>query len=100
MLSRFFQRAATTTTLTKSPVYMTARYFSMSEKTKGVVKWFDGAKGFGFIVSDSGSDVFVHFTGIQSEGFRTLEEGQRVEFEVAAGNKGPSAVDVKVIARD
>lgn len=63
----------------------------------GVVKWFNGDKGFGFIVPDDGSkDLFVHFSEIQSSGYRTLEEGQRVEFDVKAGEKGPQAVQVRV----
>jgi len=60
------------------------------------VKWFDSAKGFGFLVRDSGEDVFVHFTSITGEGYKSLEEGQRVEFAVAAGHKGPIAVDVQL----
>jgi len=63
-------------------------------KVKGRVKWFNAEKGFGFIEQDSGSDVFVHHTAIQSEGFKTLEEGQEVEFVVAQGAKGPQANDV------
>lgn len=61
---------------------------------QGTVKWFDPAKGYGFIQRDGGGDVFVHHTAIVTEGFRSLEEGQRVEFEVADGNKGPKAVNV------
>mgnify|MGYP000424674148 FL=1 len=63
---------------------------------KGTVKWFNKEKGFGFVTSEEGTDYFVHFTGIVGEGFRTLEEGQAVTFEVAEGKKGPMAVDVKV----
>ena len=66
-------------------------------KEKGVVKWFNAAKGYGFIQQDGGGDVFVHHTAIVSEGFRSLEEGQRVEFEVADGNKGPKAVNVSKV---
>ena len=61
---------------------------------KGSVKWFNKEKGFGFVTCDAGSDYFVHFTGIIGEGFRTLEEGQAVSFEVQDGNKGPMAVNV------
>jgi len=60
----------------------------------GKVKWFNADKGYGFIESDEGGDVFVHFSAIQSEGFKTLEEGQRVEFEVVEGNRGPQAANV------
>jgi len=66
----------------------------MSEKIQGTVKWFDNVKGFGFIEREGGKDVFVHHTAIQSDGFRKLEEGQRVEFIVTEGQKGPQAQDV------
>ena len=69
----------------------------MSDKVQGTVKWFNGSKGFGFIEQDSGGDVFVHYTAINSDGFRNLEEGQRVEFVVTEGQKGPQAQDVSVI---
>jgi CspA family cold shock protein len=61
----------------------------------GIVKWFNEKKGFGFITSDDGTDVFVHFSAIQDSGFKTLAEGQRVSFDVEQGNKGPAAVNVK-----
>ena len=61
---------------------------------KGRVKWFNDAKGYGFIEQESGEDVFVHFTAIQTDGFKTLAEGQHVEFEVAEGKKGPQAANV------
>lgn len=60
----------------------------------GRVKWFDRRKGYGFITRDDGSDVFVHYTGIEGQGFRTLEEGQEVEFEIEDAPKGPQAVKV------
>lgn len=60
----------------------------------GKVKWFNAEKGYGFIESDEGGDVFVHFSAIQGEGFKTLEEGQRVEFEIVEGNRGPQAANV------
>jgi len=60
----------------------------------GKVKWFNSEKGFGFIEVEGGEDVFVHFTGIQEEGFRTLDEGQKVSFEVVEGNRGPQASNV------
>ena len=66
----------------------------MSTRETGTVKWFNDAKGFGFIQRDAGDDVFVHHTAIQSEGFRTLAEGQRVEFTVEQGAKGLAAKDV------
>ena len=61
---------------------------------KGTVKWFNNQKGFGFIYDEQGNDVFVHYSGIQSNGFKSLEEGQEVEFEVIEGQKGPQAVNV------
>lgn len=60
----------------------------------GKVKWFNESKGYGFIESEDGEDVFVHFSEIQSEGFKTLKEGQEVEFEKTQGNKGPQASNV------
>jgi CspA family cold shock protein len=63
----------------------------MSNKEQGTVKWFNEAKGFGFIEQASGPDVFVHFSAIASEGFKTLAEGQKVEFSVSQGQKGPQA---------
>lgn len=62
--------------------------------TQGTVKWFNDAKGYGFLTSDDGQDVFVHFSAIQEEGFKTLAEGQRVEFEIVQGQKGPQAANV------
>ena len=61
---------------------------------QGTVKWFNAEKGYGFISRDDGDDVFVHHTSIVGEGFRTLDEGQRVEFEVTEGKKGPQATNV------
>ena len=61
---------------------------------KGTVKWFDGKKGYGFIVSESGSNVFVHFSVIQGEGYKTLEENEKVEFDVQESPKGPTATKV------
>lgn len=61
---------------------------------QGKVKWFNAEKGFGFLERDGGDDVFVHFTAIQSEGFKTLEEGQAVEFDIVEGNRGPQAANV------
>jgi CspA family cold shock protein len=67
----------------------------MLAMSEGTVKWFNEKKGFGFIASDDGTDVFVHFSAIQDSGFKTLAEGQRVSFDVERGKKGPSAVNVK-----
>ncbi len=64
------------------------------EKEQGTVKWFNDSKGFGFIERDSGEDVFVHFTAISGDGFRSLAEGERVEFIITQGEKGPQAQDV------
>ena len=66
----------------------------MSEREKGTVKWFNGSKGYGFITRENGGDVFVHFSAIQSSGFRSLDENQRVEFTVEQGPKGPQATNV------
>lgn len=61
---------------------------------EGTVKWFNAEKGFGFIEVEGGNDVFVHFSAIQGEGFKTLDEGQRVQFNVVQGNRGPQAENV------
>jgi cold shock protein len=67
---------------------------TMSERITGTVKWFNGDKGFGFIEREGGKDVFVHFSAIQGAGFRNLQEGQKVEFDVEQGPKGPQASNV------
>ncbi len=69
----------------------------MTERETGTIKWFNDAKGFGFISREEGEDVFVHFSGIRGEGYRSLEEGQHVEFTVIDGDKGPQAQDVSVL---
>lgn len=66
------------------------------EMTTGTVKFFNSEKGYGFITPDDGADVFVHFSAIQGSGYRTLEEGQRVEFDIGPGKKGPEAQNVQV----
>ena len=70
---------------------------NMSERITGTVKWFNGSKGYGFIAREGGEDVFVHYTAIQAEGFRNLNEGQRVEFTVEQGPKGPQAANVVIL---
>ena len=69
----------------------------MSNITTGTVKWFNETKGFGFISSDTGEDVFAHFSEIQSNGFKVLNVGQRVQFTIVAGKKGPQASSITVI---
>jgi cold shock protein len=64
---------------------------------QGTVKWFNAEKGYGFIAVDGGNDVFVHYTAIQSDGYKSLDEGQRVEFEVTQGQKGPQADQVHAV---
>ena len=69
----------------------------MSDRVLGTVKWFNASKGYGFIEVEDGDDVFVHYSAIQSEGFRTLEEGQRVEFTIEQGSKGLQAANVTIV---
>jgi CspA family cold shock protein len=69
----------------------------MAERVTGTVKWFNASKGYGFIAREGGPDVFVHFSAIQTEGFKTLNEGQQVEFEIEQGPKGLQAANVKPI---
>jgi CspA family cold shock protein len=69
----------------------------MSERIVGTVKWFNGSKGYGFLAQEGGADVFVHFSAIQGEGYRNLEEGQKVEFSIQQGPKGLQAADVRVL---
>ncbi len=66
----------------------------MSDKTTGTVKWFNDSKGFGFIEQESGPDVFAHFSNISGDGFKSLTEGQKVEFTVTQGQKGPQAENI------
>ncbi|HEY5902052.1 MAG TPA: cold-shock protein [Anaerolineales bacterium] len=69
----------------------------MSERVIGTVKWFNGSKGYGFIAREGGPDVFVHFSAIQGDGFRNLNEGQQVEFTIEQGPKGPQAANVRAL---
>jgi len=78
----------------------TNHYFlfgGVSNMSKGTVKWFNNQKGYGFISDEKGNDVFVHYTGLNMEGFKTLEEGAQVEYEIVDGAKGPQATNVTVI---
>jgi CspA family cold shock protein len=69
----------------------------MTERITGTIKWFNSSKGYGFIERQGGPDVFVHFSAIQAEGYRSLEEGQRVEFSIENGPKGPQASNVVLV---
>ena len=69
----------------------------MADRETGVVKWFNESKGYGFISRESGGDIFVHYSALDGTGFRTLEEGARVEFSVTQGQKGPAAADVRKV---
>ena len=69
----------------------------MSVRVLGTVKWFNSSKGYGFIEREEGEDVFVHFSAIEGDGFRNLEEGQRVEFTIEQGDKGPQAAQVVIV---
>jgi CspA family cold shock protein len=69
-------------------------FVAMSDRMTGVVKWFNADKGYGFLRQEDGADVFVHYSAIQGAGFRTLEEGERVEFEITEGQKGKQASNV------
>ena len=71
--------------------------YGMSERITGTVKWFNASKGYGFIERQGGKDVFVHFSAIQADGYRSLQEGQRVEFDIVDGARGPQAANVTVL---
>ena len=70
----------------------------MDDRVQGTVKWFNAAKGYGFIARDAGKDVFVHYSAIQMDGYRALSEGDKVEFAIEDGTKGPQAVNVTKVA--
>lgn len=72
----------------------------MAERVTGTVKWFSREKGYGFISRESGDDVFVHYSSIEGSGFRNLDEGEQVEFEVEQSPKGPQAANVKRVGRE
>ena len=72
-------------------------YFGGITMNKGTVKWFNNQKGYGFITAEDGHDVFVHYSGLNMEGFKSLEEGAAVEFDITDGAKGPQAVNVTVV---
>ncbi len=76
---------------------MFRRNKEMSDQVEGTVKWFNDEKGYGFIERDNGDDVFVHFSAINADGRRTLLEGQKVNFEVESGQKGPQANNVSIV---
>ncbi len=78
-------------------LYSSTRRSKMAERETGTVKWFNESKGFGFIERDNGGDVFVHFSAIMADGFKTLSEGQRVEFNVVQGDKGYRADQVTLV---
>ncbi len=69
----------------------------MADRVTGTVKWFNSSKGFGFIQQENGEDVFVHYKAINADGYKTLEENQKVEFEIVQGEKGPQASNVTVV---
>ncbi len=70
------------------------------ERLKGTVKWFNNAKGYGFLGRDDGPDVFVHYSAISSEGYKSLQEGDKVEFEITQGQKGPQAANVSKVSAE
>ena len=76
-------------------LFLTVFAWEVLSMVKGTVKWFNEKKGYGFLSKEDGGDVFVHYTAVQKEGFKTLKEGQSVEFEIEDGSRGPQAVNVK-----
>jgi CspA family cold shock protein len=79
------------------PNFFLAKEAKMSDRINGTVKWFNGTKGYGFIERESGPDVFVHFSAIEGDGFKNLQEGQKVQFKVEQGPKGLQAANVTVL---
>jgi len=79
-------------------IFLLAKEAKMSERINGTVKWFNGTKGYGFIEREGGPDVFVHFSAIQADGFKNLQEGQKVEFTVEQGPKGLQAANVTIVS--
>ena len=78
-------------------IFFLAKEANMSERINGTVKWFNGTKGYGFLEREGGADVFVHFSAIQGEGFKNLQEGQKVEFTIEQGPKGLQASNVTIV---
>ena len=85
-------------TIFVASIFQFIHFFHCNTMT-GKVKWFDAAKGFGFIQTEEGNDVFVHYTGIVKEGFKRLDENQEVEFEITEGKRGPQATNVVVVRK-
>ena len=81
-------------TFLKVVLYTNCTRLGGNSMSKGTVKWFNNLKGFGFIIDETGNDIFVHYSGVNMDGFKTLQEGQEVEFEVVNSEKGPQAVNV------
>jgi len=94
-LGGFFMWETSGTSFTD--IYQSQGVLLTMEKETGTVKWFNDSKGYGFISRESGDDIFVHHSAISAEGFRSLNEGDRVEFVVTQGQKGPAAGDVRVL---
>lgn len=92
--NRFFQKSAFFEGVAENGKFLERRVNAVAE---GTVKWFDEKKGYGFIEQEDGPDVFVHFSGINGDGFKTLNEGARVSFEVEEGQRGPAAANVTSI---
>jgi len=90
----FLRRTNETDTASNSFLHATKEAKQMSERIVGTVKWFNGEKGYGFLAQENGPDVFVHYSAIQTDGYRTLTEGQKVEFSIEKGPKGLQAANV------
>jgi len=84
--------------ISSSPNFLKGVSVSMADRIQGTVKWFNNSKGYGFIAHDGGKDVFVHFSAITSEGFKSLSEGDKVEFTIEDSPKGPQAANVVKVA--